>query len=547
VTRTLPEGWALTKVSDISTMVTKGTTPTTHGFAYQDSGVRFVKVESLANHRIAHERCVYIGNDAHQALKRSQLSPGDVLISIAGTLGRVAVVQDQDVPANTNQAVALIRLTGEPHPEYVAHALDSSVAKKAVEEGGRGVGLQNLNLGQVSGLPVVFAPVPEQERIVKALDSYFSRLDDAVATLERVQRNLKRYRASVLKAAVEGRLVPTEAELARTEGRDYEPADVLLARILKERKARWLGREAEKRRAKAEAKATKAAKSWTKGDEEAALAKARAVAAKKYKAPASPDTSALPELPEGWCWVTVDQLTSDEPWSLTDGPFGSNLKTAHYTDAGPRVVRLQNIGDGEFKDAEAHISEEHYNSLLKHAVHAGDLVVSSLGEELPRACAVPDSLGPAIVKADCIRFAPDVQLSAARFVMHALNSTPTRRRTEKLVHGVGRPRIGLTLLRRVPLPLPPLAEQRRIANEIDRTLSVATHACDEVAAQNDRVGRLRQSILKWAFGGKLVDQDPNDEPASVLLERIKAERENAQAAAKAKNKAGRTKRKKKPA
>ena len=82
-------------------------------------------------------------------------------------------------------------------------------------------------------------PLREQQRIVEAIESYFTRLDDAVATLERVQRNLKRYRASVLKAAVEGRLVPTEAALAEQEGRDYEPASVLLERILTERRRRW--------------------------------------------------------------------------------------------------------------------------------------------------------------------------------------------------------------------------------------------------------------------------------------------------------------------
>ena len=135
------------------------------------------------------------------------------------------------------------------------------------------------------------AATPEQHRIVEAIESYFTRLDDAVATLERVQRNLKRYRASVLKAAVEGRLVPTEAELARAEGRDYEPASVLLERILAERRRRW--EEAELAKMKAKGKTPKDDK-WKA----------------KYKEPVAPDTSNLPDLPEGWCWATVEQLAS---------------------------------------------------------------------------------------------------------------------------------------------------------------------------------------------------------------------------------------------
>lgn len=107
------------------------------------------------------------------------------------------------------------------------------------DQGKQTTNLASLNSFKLKALPVPVAPRSEQARIVEAIESYFTRLDDAVTTLERVHRNLKRYRASVLKAAVEGRLVPTEADLARTEGRDYEPASVLLDRILAERRRRW--------------------------------------------------------------------------------------------------------------------------------------------------------------------------------------------------------------------------------------------------------------------------------------------------------------------
>jgi type I restriction enzyme, S subunit len=69
------------------------------------------------------------------------------------------------------------------------------------------------------------------------------------------------------------------------------------------------------------------------------------------------------KLPHGWAWAALSQLASSERNSITDGPFGSNLKTAHYTKSGPRVIRLQNIGDGKFIDEHAHISEEHFHFL----------------------------------------------------------------------------------------------------------------------------------------------------------------------------------------
>jgi type I restriction enzyme S subunit len=136
--------------------------------------------------------------------------------------------------------------------------------------------MPKISQGTIEELGLPIPPSSEQQRIVEAIESYFTRLDDAVATLERVERNLKRYRASVLKSAVEGRLVPTEAALARQEGRDYEPASVLLERILNERRRRWV-------------------ESGKKG---------------KYQDPEPPDTTNLPELPEGWCWATVDQLAA---------------------------------------------------------------------------------------------------------------------------------------------------------------------------------------------------------------------------------------------
>lgn len=372
----------------------------------------------------------------------------------------------------------------------------------------RSTAVPGLSRNDYDAVTVSLPPTSEQLRIVEALDSYLSRLDDAVASLERAQAKLKAYRASVLKAAVEGRLVPTEAELARQEGRSFEPASVLLERIRLERRRRW--EEAELARLQRAGKPPRDDR-WKE----------------KYEEPQPPDTSKLPRLPEGWCWASVGQLASDDAYALCDGPFGSNLKSEHYTESGPRVVRLQNIGDGEFLDAVAHIAISHFQSLHRHQVYAEDLVVASLGVEVPRVAPVPVWLGPAIVKADCLRFSVDRRIAHPRYVMHTLNSPPTRQRVGEIVHGIGRPRIGLTLFRQAAVPLVPLSEQARIADEIDRLLSMAGQIGADVERELTRISRLRQSILKWAFEGRLVDQDPSDEPAEKLLARIRAERASA--------------------
>ena len=114
---------------------------------------------------------------------------------------------------------------------------------KQISQESAGIALQNVNAKKLATLELPLPPLPEQHRIVAEIEKQFTRLDASVTALKRVQANLKRYRASVLKAACEGKLVPTEAELAQSEGRDYEPADRLLERILSERRARWESQE----------------------------------------------------------------------------------------------------------------------------------------------------------------------------------------------------------------------------------------------------------------------------------------------------------------
>jgi type I restriction enzyme S subunit len=130
-----------------------------------------------------------------------------------------------------------------------------------------------------------------------------------------------------------------------------------------------------------------------------------------------------------------------------------------------------------------------------------------------------------MVKADCIRFRSSPCIAQAKYLNYALNADPTRRRTARIVHGVGRPRLNLQEIKAIALPVPPLAEQQRIVAEVERRLSVIQAGENIVEANLRRAERLCQAILQQAFQGKLVPQDPNVEPASVLLERIREERE----------------------
>jgi len=170
--------------------------------------------------------------------------------------------------------------------------------------------------------------------------------------------------------------------------------------------------------------------------------------------------------PKGW---PVKPL-GDTAVKFSDGPFGSNLKSSHYTETGVRVVRLQNIGVGEFlNDDVAFISEDHFAKLRKHECLPGDVLVGTLGDPNLRACIQPDWLPVALNKADCVQIRPDPRIATSQFLCTLLNQPATERMAQDLMHGQTRVRISMGRLRNLSVPLPALALQREFAR---RTVSV---------------------------------------------------------------------------
>ena len=384
--------------------------------------------------------------------------------------------------------------------EYIAWFLQTQEYRTRVSELSAGVNINNLKREHIEETTIPLPPITEQRRIVAEIEKQFTRLDASVAALKRVQANLERYRASVLKAACEGALVPTEAELARSEGRDYEPADRLLERVLSERRVRWNPQENRGR---------------------------------KYKEPIAPDTSGLPELSEGWVWSGLDQLITILKNGFSKRPQGkSGTAILRISAVRAMSVNLQDI---------RWVSDADRPS--EFLVHPGDLLFTRYNgnPSLVGVCGVVPSLDRNTLHPDkLIRASLTKNGALPNFVQIVANSGVSREfLAGRIRTTAGQSGISGSDLKSMPLPLPPLAEQRRIVAEVERRLSVIQQAEVAVEANLARAERLRQSILKQAFSGKLVPQDPDDEPASVLLERIRAEREAAEAAAKSNRKPSR--------
>ena len=396
-------------------------------------------------------------------------------------------------------------------PDYLAYFMQTSIYRSRVSKLAAGVNINNLHREHIENIELPLCALAEQKRIVEAVDSYLTRLDDAAASLERVQTKLQAYRASVLKAAVEGRLVPTEASLARAERRDYEPAEVLLSRVLQERRRRW--EEAELVKLKASGKTPRDGK-WKS----------------KYREPVAPDTRKLPRLPEGWCWASLDQLLH----LLRNGQ-----SMAPREETGVRTLRISAVRPlaVDFNDVRYLPGDPvDYQDDL---VEVGDLLFTRYNgtPSLVGVCGCVRALTEPTVHPDKlikVRLCSDLHVP---YVELAANAGESRSLIERRTRTTaGQAGISGSDLKQMPIPVPPLSEQVRIGDEVERLVSVADETKGAVAIDERRCARLRQAVLKWAFEGKLVDQYPRDEVADRLLARIRAERA---AALRTKKKGGR--------
>ncbi|MDP1774468.1 MAG: restriction endonuclease subunit S [Methylobacter sp.] len=479
----LPVGWTLTTLGQVC-KTTSGGTPSRKFKEYFQGDIPWVKSGELPDNVISTVE-EYITKEA-LTNSSAKLFPEDtLLIALYGaTVGKLGILKKT---AATNQAVCAIFPKVDLCTKYLfwyLRFIRSYLISQAV-----GGAQPNINQSILQNLPIHLAPLPEQHRIVAEIEKQVSRLDEAVAGLKRIQANLKRYRASVLKSAVEGKLTAKW----RKQHPDTEPAEQLLQRILKERREHW--EQAEQEKMQGAGKPPKDDK-WKQ----------------KYKEPIAPDVSSLPVLPEGWIWGSFEQVAE----RVTVGFVGSMKH--QYVDSGIPFLRSQNVRENRYEpQGLKYISQEFHQQIKKSSLVPDDLVVVRSGS-VGVTCVLPETLGIAncsdlvIIKRP-IGFIP-------KYGAYYMNSIVNTRVASKKV-GVALTHFNTQSVAQMPIPLPPLQEQTQIVLEIERRLSIADEVEQQINTNLKRAERLRQSILKKAFSGRLVPQDSNDEPADMLLEKIK--------------------------
>lgn len=454
----LPKGWQYKTVSEIGATgeqpVLTGPFGTNLGRGdFVKSGVPVLTIGCLTQSGINLDKALFVSEEKAQELSRYRLKEGDLLFSRMASVGRAGLVTKRLEGALFNYHIMRLRLDDQRLDarlfiNYVRGAKQVRDYLKAVNHGATRDG---INTEQLLGLPVAVPPLSEQREIVAEIDKQFSRLDEAVANLQRVKANLKRYKAAVLKAAVEGRLVETEASIARREGRDYETGEQLLQRILGDRRKQWSGRG-------------------------------------KYKPPQAPvDTDA--DLPEGWVWASIDQLAE-----VGTGATPSRSNPSFWTGGDIPWVSSSVVNADQVSEATEFVTEQALAETNLTVYPPGTLLLAMYGEGKTRGKCAELRLHAATNQAlAALQANADVRPYLRHFLEHNYEEM------RKVASGGVQPNLNLSLVRSVCVPLPPAAEQVRISAEVDRQLTILRGVEVEVDVNLQRAHALRQSVLAKSF------------------------------------------------
>ncbi|WP_083432028.1 restriction endonuclease subunit S [Atopomonas hussainii] len=493
---TTPAKWSLVALEDISADVSPGFASGKHN----SDGTGIPHLRPMNVDRDGQIDLNIIKSVAEG--KGIELRSGDVLFNntnSAELIGKTAVVSNRETGFAFSNHMTRIRPEFGIDSVFVARQLHflwmSGYMKHRCTNHVNQASISSKTLAKT--IPFLLPPCAEQTRIVAKLEELLSDLDAGVAELKAAQKKLAQYRQSLLKAAVEGALT---AEW-REQNTPTETGAQLLQRILTERRTRWEAKQL----AKFAEQGKKPPKDWQK----------------KYPEPAQPDTSELPELPEGWVWTSLDMLGE-----IASGVAkGTKRKDSIEVREVP-YLRVANVQRGYLDLSEVKTILATEKDIKELTLQAGDILFNEGGDrdKLGRGWVWRNEVENCIHQNHVFRMRPFLSEVLPELISHHGNTfgktwfQHAGKQTTNLAS------INMTMLRMFPVPLGPADEQRELLTQLDIQVEQLDRQEKAVEIGLKQSTAQRQNILRAAFAGELVPQDLNDEPASVLLERIRAER-----------------------
>ena len=489
----LPSNWMVSRLGDLSHLISKGTTPTSVGYQFESSGVSFIKIENIDRGRIKPSSISqFISEETNKALSRSQLEAGDLLFSIAGTIGKTAIVHPKDLPANTNQALAFIRGTNLAYsPSYLRIQLDSFVAEQTRMKA-RGGAMPNVSLGDLKVLVSPLPPLAEQQRIVAKVDELIALCDrleqqqsDHMATHELLVKTLldalvaaasdaEQWTAAWLRIAAHfDALFTTEASI------DQLKQTILQLAVM----GKLVEQDAEDEPASKLVKVGLAEKA--KQIEEGKI--------KKQKELPPIDIDQIPfSLPGSWSWVRLSDVSF-----FQEGP---GILAKDFRETGVPLIRISGMhGASVSLDGCNYLDKGMVDNKWPHfRLDLGDIVLSS-SASLGKVSKVTKETVGCIVYTGLIRFKTYRSLFEG-YLVKFFESAEFVRQINRSKTGAAIKHFGPTHLKGMLAPIPPLAEQHRIVAKVDELMAL----CDALKAKLDAAQAtqrtLTDSLVEQAVG-----------------------------------------------
>ncbi len=493
----IPDNWVWTTLEQIADM-TSGGTPSRTKKEYWNGNINWLKSGELKDTYI-HEVEEKI---TEEGLKGSsaKIFPKDTLLMAmyGATVGRLGIL---NVDSSTNQAVcAIFNYHKLFVNEYLFFYLLSMRQKMLKDSFG---GAQpNLSQGYIKSIEIPFAPLNEQKKIVAKIEKLFSNLDNSDKYLLHLEKQLKRYRQSVLKSAFEGELTK---EWKKKQS-NLETADELLEKIKIERTLYIENEIREKFKDKTE--------KWIKD-------KVKNEVDKFYSTLKPIEDEEKPfEVPNHWVWVRLDELSK----KITDGTHF----TPTYVAEGVSFISVKDIKDKKinFENCKYISKEEHIELYKRCNPENNDVLITKSGT-IGRTCVVNvDREFSLFVSVALIK--PFTSLLNPYYLMYRLDNYINMTDIQQTIKGGVIKNLHIVDMRQLIFPIFSLEEQNEIVKQIEKHFSIIDKLEAVVQQSIKESKRLKQSILKQAFEGKLVEQDPNDESASILLEKIAKAKEEYQ-------------------
>ena len=328
-------------------------------------------------------------------------------------------------------------------------------------------------------------PLNEQQRIVDKIETLFTQLDKGEEAVREVQKLLGRYRQSVLKSAVTGQLT---ADWRAARNGQLEHGRDLLARARKNRRESWSSKS-------------------------------------RYNEPKSPEVDELPRLPQGWVWADLESLSAAHKHALKAGPFGSSLKKSDYSKGGYKIFGQEQVIAGDWTIGDYFIGDAKFSELENCRVAPKDVLISLVGT-IGKVLILPDDVVDGIINPRLVKISLNREVYLPEFFKLYFESGFLKAIYSLDAHGATMDILNLGIIKGLPYVLCSLEEQREVVARVEDLFSKIDILQQQCETELKRSASLRQSILKDAFAGRLVPQDPDDESASELLTRI-AERQDA--------------------